>query len=549
MNMTQFLYETGWYPKEHDGTQPFRWMKRRAAFSLPNYNVAGKSYLFITAAGHSYPEERIVTLEFFLNGQKKGERMIDSAFSSYVFPFDEKGDLHFEFRLSAAYQVPGDPRELGIMFRKIEVLAPSEAGSFLEGWYIWEYDDFFPFRWMKQTAKINLATLEAEHHKYISFYIFSEFSDCSQKLKIAMDGELVSEIPLLPKWNFYSFPLQLPQSSPDGERYKKKEGKWSELNFSLSKVYPKDDHSEDLRELGIRVSPPEFHDDEEAHRNFISFHQNSILNYREMLEGKTKLDSFPPNLGVDLYGKCNIKPPCVYCLWDRMKELEGEHVDTPVDDKTLKDYGPFFQSARLIINCSFGEPLLHPRFGEILDFCQKQHKILEISTNGQAFTARTIEALVGKPIYLYVSLDAACQETYLKIRNDRWEAIVPNLMRLNQERKRNNNLPKIYMVFMPMKVNKGDLEAYFQLCQKVEAEALVLRPLNYLENPQIEIDRAGYRFNYEKELLPPDELKDIIRKCDEFSVKYGIQIANQFTFGVHETPNSKSPLTPEKQRF
>ncbi len=549
MNTTQFLYETGWYPEEHDGTHPFRWMKRQATLSLQNYNIKGKKYLLITAAGHSHPEERTVVLELFLNGHKKGERTIDHVFSSYAFLFEETGDLQFEFRLSAAHQVPGDSRELGIMFRQMEVLSPPEANPFIEGWYVFEYDDFFPFRWMKQTAKINLASLGAKHHKYISFYIFSEFSDFSQKLKTAVDGKLLSEIPLLPKWNFYSYALLLPQPGEDGEKFKEKEGEWTELNLSLSKVYPKDYHPEDRRELGIRVSPPEFHDDEEAHRNFISFHQNAILNYREMLEGKTKLDSFPPNLGVDLYGKCNIKPPCVYCLWDRMKELEGEHLDTPVDEKTLKEYGPFFRSARLIINCSFGEPLLHPRFGKILDFCQKQHKILEISTNGQSFTERTIKALVGKPIYLYVSLDAACQETYQKIRNDRWETIVPSLMRLNQARKKNNNLPKIYMVFMPMKVNKGDLEAYFRLCQKVEAEALVLRPLNYLENPQIEIDRAGYHFNYEKELLPLDELKDIIRKCDEFSVKYRIPIANQFAFGEQEVPDSKSPLTPEKQRF
>jgi len=549
MNTTQILYEMGWFPEEHDGKYPFRWMKKQATFSLKNYKVKGKKYLLITAAGHSYPEEQTVVLELFLNGHKKGMKTIDSAFSSYAFLFDETGDLQFEFRLSAAYQVPGDPRELGIMFRKIEILPPSQADPFLEGWYVCEFDDFFPFRWMKQTAKINLVTFGAKPHKYISFHIFSEFSDFSQKLKIDLAGEIFSEIPLLPKWNFYSFPLQPSQSGQDEEKLNKRGGEWTELNLSLSKVYPKKNHPEDQRELGIRVSSPEFHDDEETHKTSISFHQNALLNYQEMLEGKTKLESFPPNLGVDLYGKCNIKPPCVYCLWDRMKALEGEYVDTPVDENTLAEYGPFFRSARLIINCSFGEPLLHPRLGEILDFCQKQNKILEISTNGQAFSRRTIEALAGKPIYLYISLDAATKETYQKIRNDRWETILPNLLHLNQERKKKSNLPKIYLVFMPMKVNKEDLEPYFHLCQKVEAEALVLRPLNYLENPQIEVDRAGYHFDYEKELLSAGELEDIFRKCDEFSVKYGIPVANQFAFGIQEEADLKKPLTPEKQRF
>ncbi len=396
---------------------------------------------------------------------------------------------------------------------------------------------------MKNRAKINLAPPESRNHKYVSFFIFSEYSDFSQKIAVFLNGNPLSEIQLLPKWNFYSFPLQ---SNLSEAASRQTEPAFQELDLKINKPSLR---KEDRRELAIRVGSPAFHDEKEQHENFLLFHKNVLRNHEEMLAGKTELESFPPNLGVDLYGKCNVKPPCVYCLWERMKTLEGEHVDTPVDEKTLEEYGPFFRSARLIINCSFGEPLLHPRFGEILDFCQEHNKILELSTNGQAFSRRTIEALVGKPIYLYISLDAASKETYQKIRNDRWDTILPNLLHLNKERKKRNNLPKIYMVFMPMKVNTDDLESYFRLCQKVEAEALVLRPLNYLENPQIEVDRAGYHFDYEKELLSPSELEDIFRKCDEYSARYGVPIANQFTFGAQEEADLKTPLTPEKQRF
>ena len=76
--------------------------------------------------------------------------------------------------------------------------------------------------------------------------------------------------------------------------------------------------------MGIRVSSIEFHDDDEIHKNKLFILKNALLNFQEMLQGKEKLESYPLNLGVDLYGKCNIKPPCVYCLWDKMKELEGD---------------------------------------------------------------------------------------------------------------------------------------------------------------------------------------------------------------------------------
>jgi MoaA/NifB/PqqE/SkfB family radical SAM enzyme len=393
---------------------------------------------------------------------------------------------------------------------------------------------------MKREGKFNLSAQEDKKNRYISFYIFSEFSDLSQKLNVSFDNETISEHTVLPKWNIYSFPLQTQPSTSS-----------SELTLSLNKVFPQEHHVSDARELGIRVSQPQFHDDEDIHRDSLFFQENALLNFREMSEGKTILDSFPLSLGVDLYGKCNINPPCVYCLWDRMKELEGEYVNTNVDEKTLEGYHPFFRSARLIINCSFGEPLLHPRFGEILEFCAQQKKILEISTNRQTFSKRTIQALVGKPVYLYVSLDAACKETYAKIRNDRWDAIIPNLILLNKERKKKGNLPKIYMVFMPMEVNRKDLEDYFRLCKEIEADSLVLRPLNYLENPQIEKDRGGYHFDYEKELLSLLELEKIFQKCDEYSKKYGVPVANQFTFGEIDKLSGKgtSSHSPEKQRF
>lgn len=547
MFSSEIQFGEGWLPEENDGTGSFRWMKKEATFFVKNYIVPGKKYLLITAAGHSYPEERRVTLELYVNGQKRDERPIDGSFCSYAFAFEETGDIRFDFIVSKTYPVPGDSRELGIMLRRMELAVPSEADIFLDGWYVWEYDDFFPFRWMKKEAKINLPSKEAKRHPYIAFYIFSEFHDFSQKLNTSSDKKTLWEIPLLPKWNFYSFPIH-PSIE---ETHTSPIDSMDELRLSLNKVFPEDYHEDDRRELGVRISPPEFHDQEDTHHNFVFFHKNALLNYQEMRESKTRLDSFPLNLGVDLYGKCNIHPPCVYCLWDRMKVLEGEYVEAAVDESSLKGYGTFFQSARLVINCSFGEPLLHPRFGHILEFCRQQKKILEISTNGQSFTHRTIQALVGKPVYLYISLDAACKETYAKIRNDRWDTIIPHLILLNEERKKQGNLPKIYMVFMPMRVNKDDLEDYFRLCQKIEADSLVLRPLNYLENPQIEVDRGDYHFDYERELLTAEELEEIFRKCGEFSRKYNVTVANQFAFGaVDKMEAKKTPaLAPERQRF
>ncbi len=451
-------------------------------------------------------------------------------------------------------KVSSDKRRLGIFIKNIEIIDPEkEDFIFGEGWNEWEYDEFFPFRWMSREARTLLPVRLLEKHRFISFYAFSEYSNFSQILKLSLEGEDLCEIPLLYNWNYYSVPLY-PSSlkkGQEGKRRGEKTGKDKELIFSLNKIFPEKYHEDDFRELGVRVCRLKYHNDDQAHQNFHFFHRNALLNYREMKEGKADLASYPVNLGIDIYGKCNMKPPCVYCLWDWTKEEEGEHVDEPFDDRTLQSYGPFFRSARLLINCSIGEPLLHPQFKEILEFCTKHHKFMEISTNGQAFTARTIESLVGKPVYLYISLDAASKETYAKIRNDRWDSIIPNLFRLNRERKKKGNLPKINMVFMPMRVNKEELEDYFRLCARIEADALILRPLFYLDNPKIEEDRGGYHFDYKNELLSRQELEEIFRKCEEFSKKYKIPVANQFSFGLDQKKEFKKerPLRPELPHF
>lgn len=421
---------------------------------------------------------------------------------------------------------------------KLQDPQPSQAAAlpppeYQEGWYGWEYDKVFAFRWMSSKARVTLPAPVVRDFRYLVFPVFSEYTDYSQRLTVSFNGRRVADLPLLFQWCNYTVDLRSAEQDRAGSTPASPSPQGGELGLSLNKVFPAKYHPGDGRELGARVGVFDFNNDPERYLDFRFFLENAQLNYGEMLAGKTELSSFPLNLGIDLYGKCNIKPPCVYCLWDRMKILEGELADLVIDDRTLESYGPFFKSARNLVNCSFGEPLLHPRFQEILESIGRHGKFLELSTNGQAFTERTVRALVGKPVYLYVSLDAATPETYAKIRNDRWEGIIPNLELLNQERKKAGNFPKLFMVFMPMRVNRQDLEPYFQLCRHLDADSLVLRPLLYLWNPKIEADRGGYHFDYKKEMLSREEVEEIIRECQRLSKLYGVPVANQFNFGKY----------------
>jgi len=530
---------TGWYlPEEKDVLLQMprkRWIKNQASLALRGDR--NEELLLELILGHPFPIDNSPNIKIFVNNKELAEKRITSERQKWLLKLPSSEEFFIQLTSDHAFPVDisGDTRSLGLFIHEIKVHSPQKVEIVLgEGWYEAESGEFYPFHWMQQTSRLFLSSAELCQNKYLSFYAFSEYANLTQELSIFLGERKLDSFPLLHKWNFYSLDLQ------EAVQSKQKEvPHWLELKLALNKTFPSRYHPHDSRELGARFSWFSGHQDDELHQKTLAFHQNARLNYQEMMAGKTVLSSFPLNLGIDLYARCNIKPPCVYCLWTSMKKLEGKYVHVKVDEKTLLGYGPFFTSARTLVNCSFGEPLLHPRLKEILDLCARYRKFIEISTNGQAFTSEIIDALVGKPIFLYISLDAATRETYAKIRNDNWDAIIPRLVELNKKRKKFHYLPKIYMVFMPMKVNRGDLEEYFKLCQRIEADAVVLRPLLYLHEPKIEAYRGGYHFVYKDELLPEEEIKEIIIQARKLSKKYKIPLANQFEFGQRKEPQAE----------
>jgi MoaA/NifB/PqqE/SkfB family radical SAM enzyme len=407
---------------------------------------------------------------------------------------------------------------------------PNETVRLGPGWHAEERDEAFTFRWMGLDAELTLPTAAP----YLSFYAFSEFVDASQVLTVRTGEAATAELPLLHQWAFYSVAVP-PRAGA--------------LRFTLNKRFPRAHYPRDARELGIRVAEPRPHADPALHAAAGAFHANAVLNAAETLGRAVELRSRPLSLGIDLHGRCNMVPPCVYCLWDGSKEMEGERASAVVDRAALEGYGPFFDGARVLVNCSIGEPLLNPDLAGILEGLERRGKFLEMATNGLALTRRAAGLLAGRRIFLYVSLDAGTAATYAKIRNDRFDLVVEQLKGLAALRKERGGWPKLYMVFMPMQVNKGDLEAYFHLCRDLGADALVLRPLNVIEERQPVVTRAGYAFEYHKEHLAPGEQRALFLEARRLSAATGVRVQNQFYFGAlpeerADEPESGPPPPP-----
>jgi len=184
--------------------------------------------------------------------------------------------------------------------------------GFGDGFYGEERDDVYLFRWMRLEGDLRLAA--SDEIRFLEIWVFSNFRDLTQELVAA--------------------------------------GKdWQES-----------------RTLAIRVRQGAYiHADRDRHQQIQALYANKIHNWREMLEGKSQLDSTPPTLGIDMYGVCNVKPPCVYCEWDISKEMEGDNVDAPFTRTTLQDWGETFSHSSTLVNCSIGEPFMMKNLDELFD--------------------------------------------------------------------------------------------------------------------------------------------------------------------------------------
>ena len=275
--------------------------------------------------------------------------------------------------------------------------------------------------------------------------------------------------------------------------------------------------------------------------------ENRELNRKEFLEGKTILKSYPMNLGIDIEGRCNFKPSCVYCNFEDTKRTEGVNAAIPFNEQTLLDYGLFFKNAEQLMNCSVGEPFLSEDIVKLLEIFEREKKYLEISTNGLLLNKKIRKSLLGKNISLYVSLDAATKETYAKLRNEYFDIIIENVKQLSKERKKFKGLPRIYLVFMQMKVNLHELEDFVKLCADLKVDMMVLRPL-VQEHIHLREKRVGYEFIYKNELLSFDEFQDVSIRAKKYADKYGVNLVSQVDFNIESnntTKRIKQPLCQE----
>jgi radical SAM protein with 4Fe4S-binding SPASM domain len=127
-----------------------------------------------------------------------------------------------------------------------------------------------------------------------------------------------------------------------------------------------------------------------------------------------------------------------------------------------------------------GEPLLHPRFFDMVRYAAQRGVRVSTNTNMTVMTeAHAAECVQSGLDTLHVSLDGANAEVYEAIRvKARFDKVVRNLRRLMQAKAASQStLPHIRLVAVAMRINLAELPELVRLASREGAASLSVQQL------------------------------------------------------------------------
>ena len=231
--------------------------------------------------------------------------------------------------------------------------------------------------------------------------------------------------------------------------------------------------------------------------------ENRLLNAEELKRGETRLASAPMVVNIEVTGRCNIVPPCVFCAG----KSQGQNYDA-LSLGYLDRYRPLLDRSTHVNDCSFGEPLTHPQFIDLARQVTSNGQGFSFATNGLLLKGSKADELAkcGPRLAVNISVNAATAETYKKLNGHDFHGLVQNIREYIAKCKENYGQPAIVLTFIVMKVNQGEVADFLRLAKELGCQALLTQLHPTHSPPRSEF---GYCFLYEDEKLAADELAAI----------------------------------------
>ncbi len=185
---------------------------------------------------------------------------------------------------------------------------------------------------------------------------------------------------------------------------------------------------------------------------------------------------YPQGMHVELTRSCNLK--CYYCYKDAVLNV-SERLETKTLLEILKELK---KRGLRVVELTGGEPLLHPDFLSILDFCYHNFSVVSVLSNGTLITEEFVEQILlyKDKLVFSISLDSCDELEYERKSGIKgsFKKVVDGIKRLTQ---------KGFFVRASMAVDEGNW-------QQIERTLLFAKSLNvakFTYSPIIPVGRAN----------------------------------------------------------
>ena len=393
-----------------------------------------------------------------------------------------------------------------------------------DGIFPTEYDGDGAFLW----TRTRFAVCPPSGQRYLALHLGR--ADSATRLTAIHNPPLDASIAA--GWHWYSFDLE------------SVERKDLELRVDGPAPDPRDS-----RDLGVMLRSVIWHNSSERHSQIEGVRANGILNAQEYRSGAVVMRSVPPHFNLSLEVRCNIASAkaCVYCAWKWMKQ---EEIGSPTPDLSfVKSLDSYLSVAEQVNDCSYGEPPMHREFAEIVDLIAADERAFSFTSNGKTLRHKVRQALLGRNVNLYVSLDSATSAGFARYRDDSFDRIIADLRILCREKKRHRNLPKVTLSFIVMNSNKHELRDVLALVHSVGVDRVKFLSLH--REDCMEVDgriqpRGDFVFNYDQEIVPLDELDSIGLEAQAAADEMGVDVYCDWKdFRAHHRSAGNEPLCTE----
>ena len=192
---------------------------------------------------------------------------------------------------------------------------------------------------------------------------------------------------------------------------------------------------------------------------------------------------FPSQIIVDVTQYCNLA--CIHCPHSefvKSKAFSGAHLDVDLHKKLIDEVATdglgICQYLRYTAN---GEPLLHPKIEEMLEYACKNSKTkINVTTNGMLLTESKAKKLLDIGVDVFdISIDAFTNETYSKIRiNGDLDKTRANVLGLINLIKKYHYKTKVVVSFVEQPLNTHEALDFEKFWKGKGIDYVVIRKLH-----------------------------------------------------------------------